>query len=77
MLFGRNCQRYIINVTTKKIHWGLEREIIDFEDSLPKTRWGVKKYESCKRLSVRELRGKIDISFRYYLEEIVRGILLT
>ena len=25
-IFGRNCQRYIINVTTKKVHWGLENE---------------------------------------------------
>jgi len=24
-----------------------------------------------------KLRGKIDISFGYYLEEIVRGVLLT
>jgi len=22
-IFGRNCQRYIVNVTTKKVHWGL------------------------------------------------------
>ena len=36
ILFGRNCQRYIINVTTKRVHWGLEREIIDFEESLSK-----------------------------------------
>ena len=40
-LFGRNYQRYIVNVTTKKVHWGLKREIIDFEGSLPKTHWGV------------------------------------
>ena len=46
MLFGRNYQRYIVNVTTKEIHCGLGREIIDFEESLSETRWGVKKYES-------------------------------
>ena len=45
MLFERNCQRYIVNVTTKKVHWELRREIIDFEESLAETRWGVKKYE--------------------------------
>jgi len=33
-------------VTTKKVYWGLGREIIYFEESLPKTHWGVKKYES-------------------------------
>ena len=33
-------------MTIKKVHWGLGREIIDFEESLPETRWGVKKYES-------------------------------
>jgi len=60
MLLGRNCQRYIVNVTTKKVHWGLEREIIDFEESLPETRWGVKKYESHKRLYVRELRENLE-----------------
>jgi len=49
MLFERNYQRYIVNVTTKKVHWGLEREVIDFEESLPETRWGVEKYESHKR----------------------------
>jgi len=43
MSFGKNCQRYIVNVTTKRVHWGLEREIIDFEESLPETRWGVRK----------------------------------
>ena len=30
-------------MTTKRVHWGLEREIIDFEGSLPETRWGVRK----------------------------------
>jgi len=52
MLFERNCQRYIVNVTTKKVHWGLKREIIDFEESLLETRWGVRN-ESHKRLYVR------------------------
>ena len=33
MLFERHCQRYIVNVTTKKVHWGLGREIIDFEET--------------------------------------------
>jgi len=47
-------------VTTKKVHWGLGREIIDFEESLPETRWGVKKYESHKRSYVRELRGDLE-----------------
>jgi len=47
-------------VTTKKVHWGLEREIIDFEESLPETRLGVKKYESHKRLFVRELRRDLE-----------------
>ena len=30
-------------MTTKRVHWGFEREIIDFEGSLPETRWGVRK----------------------------------
>ena len=59
-IFGRNCQRYIVNVTTKKVHWGLGREITDFEESLPETHWRVKKYESHERLYVRELRGDLD-----------------
>jgi len=46
MLFGRNCHRYIVHVATKKVDWGLEREIVDFEKSLLETHWGVKKYES-------------------------------
>jgi len=25
-IFGRNYQRYIVNVTTKKVHWGLSRK---------------------------------------------------
>jgi len=41
---------------TEKVHWGFEKEIIDFEESLLETRWGVKKYESHERLYVRELR---------------------
>ena len=40
--FERNCQRYIVNVTTKRVHWGLERKIVDFEESLSKTHWGVR-----------------------------------
>ena len=43
MQFERNCQKCIVNVTTKRVHWGLEREIIDFEGSVQETRWGVKK----------------------------------
>ena len=38
-----DCQRYIINVTTKKVHWRLKRGIIDFKESLTEARWGVKK----------------------------------
>jgi len=60
MLFERNCQRYIINLTTRKVHWGLKREIIDFEETLLETRWGVRKYESHKRLYVRELHGDLE-----------------
>jgi len=41
MLFERNCQKYIVNVTTKKVHWGLKREIIDFKESLTEVRCGV------------------------------------
>ena len=59
MLFERNYQRYIVNVTTKKVHWVLKREIIEFKESLPETHWGVKKYESHKRLYVRELCGDL------------------
>ena len=47
-------------MTTKKVHWGLEKKIIDFEESLTKTRWEVKKYESHKRLYVRELCGDLE-----------------
>jgi len=47
-------------VTTKKVYWGLGREIIDFEESLPETRWGVGKYESHKRSYVRELRRDLE-----------------
>jgi len=43
MLFGRNFHRYIVKVATKKVHWALERKIVDFEESLPETHWGVKK----------------------------------
>ena len=43
MQFERNCQRCIVNMTAKRVYWGLEMEIIDFEGSLPETRWGVKK----------------------------------
>jgi len=57
MLFERNCQRYIVNVTIRKVHWGLERKIIDFKESPSETHWGVRKYESYKRLYVRELSG--------------------
>ena len=60
MLFGRNYLRCIINVTTKKVHWRLERKIIDFEESLPETRWEVKKYESHKTSYVRELHGNLE-----------------
>ena len=38
-----DCQRHIVNVTMKKVHWGLKREIIDFEESLTEARWGVNK----------------------------------
>ena len=43
MLFERNCQRYIVNMTNKRVQWELEREIIDFEESLLETCWEVKK----------------------------------
>ena len=29
-------------MTTKKVHWGFGKEIIDFEESLLETRWGAK-----------------------------------
>ena len=47
-------------MTTKKVYWGLGREIIDFEENLTKTHWGVKKYESHERLYVRELHGDLE-----------------
>ena len=47
-------------MTTKKVYWGLEREIIDYEESLTETHWGVKKYESHKRSYVRKLRGDLE-----------------
>jgi len=56
-------------VTTKKVHWGLERDIIDFEESLPKTRWGVKKYESYKRCQ------RTPWGFRRgFVKQSVRGV---
>ena len=30
-------------MTTRKVHWGLKKGIIDFEGSLSETRWGVRK----------------------------------
>jgi len=53
MLFGRNYQRYIVNVTTKRVHWGLEREIIDFKESLLKKLTVELENESHKRVYVR------------------------
>ena len=33
---------------------------MDLEESLLETRWGVKKYESHKRLYIRELHGDLE-----------------
>jgi len=35
-------------MTAKRVYWGLEREIINFEGSPPETRWGVKKLNSIR-----------------------------
>ena len=40
--------RGILLVTTKKVHWGLKRRIIDFEESLTEARWGAKKMNAIR-----------------------------
>ena len=35
-------------MTTKRVHWGLDREIINFEESLREARWGVNKMDPIK-----------------------------
>jgi len=45
-------------VTTKRVYWELEREIIDFEESLLETRWGVRK--------INPIRG--------YMSEVINNV---
>ena len=53
MLFERNYQRYIVNVTTKRVHWGLKREIIGFDGIYQKLARELEN-ESHKRLYIRD-----------------------